>query len=506
MINDDGCWQPPISPKQKALMDLCIGPRQKRFVLTSGPRRSSKTIGCEHIVAAKAWLTNRGRISVVSRSVSMGNDGGVWTDLTEGVLNKWIDAGFGMEWVTRPRQQGSTHKFYCEVSNIHGNKTHIQLDSLDYDRDVEQRFKNKNYSMIYVPELSFYKTRKTFDTWIECLRGSQWDGKDFLFLADTNPADDGQDSWIYKLWYLFQQQDKVDAKDRSFRDNLALLEIFIADNPFLSADQIELIHAQYRHSQDMWNRYVLGKWVRANEDGAFVDVFRPVHHLCGESPTPAEPEPVMMLPQEGCSELGVGWDLGDVNHAAMIVEPVTIERDGSEVTGFKVLDELVWIKHDGSIGDFAEAFVERMEFWERQIGRKIMWQHWSDRSAFDVREPISRLYHHQEVFAASRGRIRLLAAEKTAGSVRLKLNFLRRLLFENRIWINKTNCPHLVETLQGLPKGRQGVALPREHPLKHAFDALMYYVAARAFDEMEMAVRHVNSGQATAPGVLTMAL
>src|SRR6185436_984150 len=183
-------WKPSLSPKQMRMVALCHPrPGRPKFILFSGPRRATKSSCAFHCIADHLWNVRDASFSVISPTVTAGDDSGCWTDLTERTLPEWINGDFGMEWVTPPRQKGTTKKLYCEVTNKFGGKSKVQLDSLQYEDEAEARFKNKSHSGIYVSELSYYKREETFKTWVQTLRGEKWREGDFMLLGDTNPAD-----------------------------------------------------------------------------------------------------------------------------------------------------------------------------------------------------------------------------------------------------------------------------------------------------------------------------
>lgn len=493
-----------ISPKQKLLMEMC---RRIKFMLASGPRYSTKTVGCLHCVADHAWRTDRGNIAMVSVSQSAGLDSGVWEDLVTVILPQWIKSGMGMKWVKEPFIANVTKKPTCWVSNMHGTHTKIQLDSLKYEHEVEARFKNKRYSMMYVTELSNFTHRKTYDIWGECLRMLHLKEEDHLFLADTNPADEGEESWIYFVWYVMLKMEYAEyvescrkydmpiLAERAFevrKKSHALLEFFIEDNIFATQQRIDELIARYSHDKDLYDRYILGLWRKSSADALYSNVFRPHFHVIGEIETPGNPEPVILLPEDSTFELITAWDPGaGVNSAMVIIEKVMriLKREGRPdllQSVFKALDELVIIEEDHSLEEFTEDVLAKMREWEERMGRQFQWRHWSDRSVFDMKEPRANRYFYQIIHAASNGEITLMAADRGPGSVRQRVQLSRKLLFENRVFISNDKCPKLIEMFKSIRKGpteNQAVAKGSKH--RHVHDAWGYGVGSEAWEEME---------------------
>jgi len=497
-------WRPATSPMQDQIRWRCSpsNPDKKKFVCVSGPRKSSKTIGCLHAIVQHAWETDRGRVCIISPSITAASDAGPWDQLVNSIIPEWIAADFGLEWVREPYQEGVSKKLKCSITNRHGNTTTFQLESMkEGEGEIGKRFKGKAFSMLYWSEVgSWVKQRSSFDMVMECLRMPHLQGREHVMLLDTNPADEGERSWIYQLFYKFRNLDLPElnaaAKERglegtdllALRDQLDLLEVFVGDNPYLTASDLALLKAQYAHSPDLWNRYYLGKWTTAAGDSIFYDVFRPAIHVVGDIETPTNPEPEMMLPEEGTHELYTGWDLGHSNHAVVIIERFLAAGKTEGVAGFKVLDEIVFIRSDETVGDITEMMLKKMRYWETVAGRKFRWTHYSDRSAFDAREPISDRYHFEEIELASHGEITMQGVARKHGSVFFRVDLVRKLLHQDRLFVNNDKCPMLIQSLQGLKKGRNGAAVDRQSDHKHAFDALTYALSALCYDELQRAI------------------
>jgi len=480
-----------LSPKQQALIEAC---RKKKFVLASGPRYSTKTCGCLVALCDHAWRTDRGNIAIVAVSQSAGLDSGVWEDLVTSILPSYMSQNTGMTWVREPFVANVTKKPTCEVSNAFGNRTRIQLDSLKYEHEAEARFKGKRYSMMYISELSNFLRRKTFDVWGECLRMLHLKPEDHLFLADTNPADEGERSWIYQLWYVLRNtptEELADPMLAALKQHLELVEFELADNLFVDRERIDELIGRYVHDQDLYNRYVKGLWIQASTNALFAQVFRPLRHVIGEIETPANPDPAIMVPEQSTFELGGGWDPGDsVNSAAVIIEKVLRKLpDGRTEPVFKILDELVIVNEDHTIDDFTQRFVEKMDWWAQRMGREYHWKHWSDRSVFDVREPRENKYYHQLIYEASGGRVTLMAAERGRKSVQQRVDLCRRLLFDDRLFVSNDKCPQAIAMFKSLRRGKSEIAtIARGSPFKHVFDAIMYYIASECYDELQQSV------------------
>ena len=479
-------WTPPISEKQMGLLK-----DRRRYILVTGPRLSTKTVGCLHKLAHHAWEVDRAAITMVPKSVTSVKDEGTWTLLTEHILPAWFAGGFGMHYTQKPKRDVGSGKMVCAVSNRHGTSSHFQIDSLLNEHEVEAKFKNKNFSAIYIPELSNFKSERCFHIWKECLRrppGYSDDG--LLFLGDTNPSEEGEDSWIYKLWFksLLEMVSEATMAAQAdafklYQSQLGLWQFSIDDNIWLSDDEKAAKKASYLTS-DMYERLWLGLWKRGGTNGVFQDVFRPTH-IVG---TPDEE----LYPEENCNHLLTGWDTGSANKAVFVIEPVLLTfPDGVERFAFKVLDEFVELNSRISVADLTEVLEAKMDHWEEIIGKPVLWQHISDTSAFEHYQDIAESYEAKEVFRASEGRIELMRGPvKAKGSVRARVNLLRKLFVENRVFI-AGQCGGLIRSLSSLMPGKV-LALDMTSPHKHAFDGFSYPVSKTCFGEMQQEIRNMT--------------
>lgn len=518
MAKGNDYWTPTLNEKQFRIFNC-----YKRAMLASGPKLSSKTIGCCHKVIRHATDTSNGHIGVFTKTIKVAVDGGCWTDLTKICMPQWM-ANTGIRYHIEPKVDGQTRQAYFEITNRHGNTSRVVLNSLDYDDDIEAVIRGKRYSMLWFNELDNFRIRKVFDVSYDQLRMVHLPYESHQWLADTNPSDEGEDSWIYKLFYedritevlpehVLKAPDPAMAEKafRQLQDELELIEIMIPDNTFLSEQQRLGLFARFQHDKDLAARYLYGRWTSSTTDSHFADVFKPDIHVLGEASSPYEDQWEILLPEENCSELITSWDMGDVNHAITIFEPALM---GGKIH-FKVLDELVLLKENIGIDELTDRVLQKMNFWEGQLGRVVNWRHWSDLNAFDHFNSAANAYDYQIVYAASEGRIHLRAAmggRKGAHSIKHRINVARRLLFYNQLAIS-VKCPHTIAMFRGLKKGRSmadrdlplkeiiaASVIPRGNRHKHVFDALTYGLASEIPLEIEAVMPHTGH----APGIAVM--
>lgn len=441
----------------------------KRYLLLSGPRKSSKTYANEHRLTRHAWETDRGCISIISKNIKTAKEGGVWADLTNIIWPEWFNSGIGIEYGKvgknyAPGQDGQTRTLYCKLRNRHGNYTTIYLNSLDYDGDVENLLKERRFSMIYFPELSKFKTRKVFDIATQSLRMPHLRYEDHQLIADTNPADEGEDSWIYMLWYLERIQEN--HPDPEFQKDLELIEIMLHENPYLSEREKKDVIAAHRHDPDLYARYVDGKWTSSTKDSFFADTYREEVHVLGNANSANEGDWEVLLPPENTLTLYTGWDIGDINHAAHIAYK---SQDAAMSNQYGIIDEQVVIGERIKLSDFVEAFMELMQKWVDFIGRPILWRHWSDNSSWKY-SAAAESTEELIVRRASDGLIKLHAAPKFNGSVKKRVDLTKILLFENRLLVS-AHCIRTRQMFKSLRPGGTRIKYIADTEHKHPFDS-----------------------------------
>jgi len=530
---NDKPWHPGTSPRQDELRDLC---RQKKFVLASGPRFSTKTIGCLHAFLEHAWNTPRGNCCIVTISQTVGYDSGVWKDLVEIVIPQWIAGNFGMDYVREPYLMGVSKKPTCEIVNqtgvdmepkerkANGGTTVLQLESLKVETEVEDRFKPRRYSTIYVPELSTFRHLKTFLTWSETLRIIGLPSDKHLFLADTNPSDEGVESWIYKLWFELMEMDddKVPIELSAIKHNLGRLDFEIADNIFDTPERIAELVSKYSLDEDLYARYIKGEWVTASEEALFHKLFRPSFHVIGEIGSSANTDPEILVPEENCHQLYTGWDPGSSNSAVVFAEKAFAEQDGRIVGILKFLDEVVVTGEPHMLEELVVEVMRKMEFWEKVCGRpqRIAWRHWSDRNVFEQHSPESSRYYHQIIFdesylAMQRGEVKvaspivLEAAPKGPGSVAQRVDLWKKFLFDERVYFSADRCPRLIQMNKSIKRGTAAIqVIAKGSRWKHVFDAASYLASGEFSEDLTRAciMNMAKSRRATESRLVTIDL
>jgi hypothetical protein len=495
-IDQNGVWYPSVSKRQAEL----LAESSHLIVDVEGPRKSSKTVGACHRLARHLWECPNARAAMAGRTLTDNFDGGTWQLMCEQIIPEWIESGIGMKWHKEPKISQLTHKMECAVTNAHGGVSRLQLDSLKNEREVERIYKGRMYSAIYMTEAANFKRRASFEIMLQCLRGFGEDWKNhFIFLIDTNPAEEGQSHWIYQLFHVFRRMTRKEIEEAfphtveamiALRDKLAIYRFAVADNIWMSESDKQELEAQFMLSgADVYARHWLGEWKSSAADSAFARVWRPEIHVCGDMATVADPNPAILIPPGDCVTLYTGWDLGDIHNAIVIAEKTMEGKPNEEQPVFKIIDELVMIDTPIKLEDLTLEFMDLMRWWEEEIGHPVKWVHWADSSAMSGFQSISASNEAKEVFRASDQAIELVGVTKGPNSVVKRLQLTRRLLFANRLFIS-ARCEQLIQTMTMLKTNAQGSLKRTGDPLRHAFDAMSYLIAMEAWSELVLDIEH----------------
>lgn len=495
----NGRWYPNLFNRQLEVFNC-----RARALLVCGPRLSGKTWVVLHRVVRHLWETVDARVAMFSRTLKNSKDGGTWPLLHRVVLKEWINAGIGMRYTTvtsegipGPKVDGQTRTPYFRIRNAHGGESELLLFSLDHDGDVEDKLKEMEFSMIYFSELTKFGDRKILSVALPSLRMPHLRFEDQMWIADTNPGEEGEGSWIYNVWYRERKQTYEEycvynkklgnpvLPEESFLDfqkNLDLIEIKPEENPFLDPRQLKEIKTTYGYDPGLYARYVEGKWIYGDGDSSrhFRAFFRPNLHVIGNCEAVNEEDWICALPSENCFELVTGWDLGDTNHAACILEKIIINNKSHWV----LLDELVSIRQEVSIDTFTEAFMEQVEALEAQQGHKFnLDRSYSDRSSLEKYNAAADTYEYLLVHAASKERIYLQAAPKPHGSVRVRVRLLKQFLAQGRFKVS-AHCKYAITMLKDLKKGDGALNYVVPDQNKHIFDAITYALLMECAEEL----------------------
>jgi len=509
-IDSEGIFFPDLFDRQLEVYN-CM----KRAMLVCGPRLSGKTIAVLHKIVRHLWEVKGARVAMFSRTLKNSKDGGPWMKMQRDILPEWFKSGIGIRYTTMgadkrpgPKVDGQTRTPFFRVRNGYGGESECMLFSLDVDNDVEDKLKEMEFSLIYFSELSKFGTRGVLQYGLPALRMLNIPFEQQQWIADTNPAEEGESSWIYRAFYLERKwtYDEYTAHNTEvglpvlpervfdfFKTNSDVLEWGIRENPRLDPRQIDEVTVACGSDIGMYERLVNGKWVFGFGDQSrhFRGCFRENLHVVGNCSSQNEDDWEYLNPSPTIAELITGWDLGDKNHAAVAIERNVI----SGRSYFSVLDELVNIGKEMSVEEFTVAFMGLIEgnpdmpegrlSIEEIAGHRLdLERAWSDRSSIEKYQSTGDTYQHLEVYAASRNRIQLIGVPKAKHSVAQRVRLLKKLLMQGRIRVS-AHCTMTIQMLRDLKKGKGALNYVVDDENKHVFDALTYALLMECAEELQ---------------------
>lgn len=497
----DKRWYPDLWGRQLDVFNC-----HKRTLLLSGPSLSGKTHVSLHRLVRHLWETPGAQVAMFSKLLKNAKDGGTWKILHNRILPEWINAKIGLRYTTKtaekvpgPKIDGQTRTPSFKIRNHTGGESECMLFSLDHDLDIEDKIKEMEFSMIYFSELDKFRDRKVLSISLPRLRMSHLKYEQQMWIADTNPSEDGEQSWIYETWFIMSRFETYEAyvdwsKKRGqiamavdafwqFKEGLALFQFTPRENPKVDARQLIELESAYSYDQGLFERYVNGAWIYGDGDSSihFRNVFRENVHVLGQATDKDENNWEIINPSPNSIELPTGWDVGETNHAFVAVDKTLLNGR----LHFSVVDELVTIKQEISVEAFTEGAMELIEALETHVGHEFdLERAWSDRSSIEKYSATADTYPHKVVHAASKERILLQGTPKGPGSVRIRVKLLKQLLKQNRIKVS-AHCFYVIRMLKELRKGLNvlNYVVPDEN--KHAFDALTYLLLMECAEELD---------------------
>lgn len=464
----NGAWSPTNVPKQNQVFNDF-----RRYLLLEGPRRSGKSVAAQHKVFRHMVQNPWAKVAIVSRTTKNGKQG-AWADLTGPIYRTWNAAGM-TEFTVAPKHEMDTKMAYFKLRNQFGSESECQLHSIDFDDDVEAKFKDTRFSMFYLIEADRFD-ELVFSTLCQQLRSLEVPYEQQQFLLDTNPPEEGEDHWLFSRF--FSPTNEPDIED--WKRKYGHIHFDLDDNPYLTADEKRDLYRDYQNDPAKLQRYFHGRWVRDSSNSAFADVFSYNLHVVGdEDPHKADEEKELLRPHEKTYVIDVGVDIGDVNTAFEFGVPRVAD---AMTLCYDIIDEYVVLQEKLDLRDITAAVVAKMDKWEAyctgvlKLPKPPMWRFWSDPSSMRYRSSVGGT-EAQLVELYSNGRITMEPVAKGDGSVRARLELLRRMLYEERIFFS-SSCARTLDMLRSLKKGTsQTHIIDRGSKWKHSFDALTYMLS-----------------------------
>lgn len=493
-LTETGVWRPDLFKKQNDVLY-----NRHRFQLVSGGRKTGKSIAICHKICAHLWNTNGAKVGLFTTSYKVATDGGSWTDLIDYAIPQWREnvgnstepgddptAVFEFTTFVRGAKDeegnlvGSTkldaksRTPFFKIRNRFGGESECRLFSLDNENEIAAKTKQLRFSAVWVIELSTFKTRNIFNFTIQNLRAHGVAYEDHFWISDTNPAIEGEEHWAWQLFYHDRtdpdyptRQTKLTVEEaKDFQKRLSLIEILLDDNVKLNdSERVDLIGSYESSSPDEYEIYVDGKWPKSGTKRMeiFSDLLTPIHFPHGKLDVHRQSE-----------TLYSGWDLGNTNSAAVIIDVPII----GGIPYVSILEEVCYVGQEISTKDFTLQMLDKMiainehykKIWYPTFPG-FKWRHWSDTSSLQYKANIGDV-DASIVYKETNGQIELVGVDKSDHTVEDDLKLIRMFLREKRLFVGD-NCPQIKECLQKIRKGTTKAIDPKDKH-KHVLDALRY--------------------------------
>lgn len=468
MIEQDGerFWMPSMSPK-----GLQIALNQRQRMLLHGCRKSTKSNTCQNILMLHA-VQHEARVGIFLKFMKGSTGSGVWPQICgerNSIVSAWNDdpEGFHIKYSKRPTQMSDTKMRYFRVENMLGTESEIQLHTIPNEADVEDFVKDSAYTFIYIVEANRFWNPDIVSALSAQLRAPpplEWEKR--RIILDCNPPIEGEAHWLYEMFIRNKQGEYIPDIDPTTGEHSFGMD----DNPFISDSEKESMYRDYSRNKNTLDRLYFGKWVADRKGTLFAENFRETFHTVGFTHPNGDQE--ILIPNPHAIEMPTGWDLGDAkNHAAVI----SSKRLGDNGSIYDIIDEVTVIDKNHAISIFTADFEKKMDFWTahlRKSKRIPKWRFWSDSSSLRYLA-VENGSIASAIFRQTEGKIRLMGVRKGAGSVKRRIEMLRRILHEERIYVS-ARCKAVIEMLKFIKSGQGAELIEEGSPHKHVFDALTY--------------------------------
>lgn len=516
----NGMWQPDLFGKQWEVFNA-----QSCKLLVSGSRYSAKTWAILHKIIRHMWDTKGARVAMFSKTIKSSKLAGTWDELHKITIPEWIQSGIGLEYTTKtnsgnpgPKVDGITRTPMFRITNRWGGESECMLFSLDFEPDIADKVKEQRFSCFYFSELDKFKSRDVLNATLPQLRMPHLKYAEHMWMADTNPDYElGVKSWIYKLWYLertmsyedyavyCQNENQMQLDKDSFlrfQRSLKLIEMNAPQNIHLEKEKLDELKDQCAHDPAIYDAWVLGLWTggSAKHKYHFRNLLKP-EHILGDCNDLDESKWVYANPSSVCESLVTGWDLGDTNHAVVIMEKIIDPRTFRSI--FVILDEVEHIKEETSVETVTYEVVEKITSHEAVAGHTFdLESAWSDSSSLTKYIAAADTFQHLQVMAYSEGRIELKGVEKAKFSVSARVQLLKKLLADNRIHVS-AHCKGVLRMLREIKRSKDEV-FDQQDPDKHIFDALTYPLLKECAEEFAGIIIESNVGRRKPAEVISL--
>ena len=498
-------WWPLLNPTQKEGFN-----DPSAVVFYYGGKASGKTFGALHQVVRHCYENHNALVLCVARSIRVINKGACNT-LENEVLPAWkegnrappdrrkdeaegklLDRGIGLEY-SPAKLDPQTKDRTIWIRNRFGTKSFIIFIAIPHEGDIDNRIRGIQPSMVYFEEIDTCETPKYFRRLRAQLNRRKGITGPQQFVASFNPV--GPSHWLYDFCYKTTRA-KPREKWRSWpkdpeepgirrRATFSLYFVPFKENEkWLPPDYLRDLKETYSDDPVEYARLVEGRWMdQPAQDSIFLGYFNKTLHVKGKRGGNTR-----MVPRAGFPPT-IGYDLGDVNHGIIFWQEIPTK----DKVVWLAFDEIVHIKKQVEFWAIVKQLLTKMNFWCEAADCDFMFDHVSDRSAFNrfrsstgsneaaeiERLTKLELEENPDLYPRIKEPVVFQDCPRPEGSVEFRAKIMRSMFLRNEVYID-AHCVHLIDAFENIEGDRQYPLKPKKGSNhKHAYDAATYPIYHR---------------------------
>jgi hypothetical protein len=445
-------------------------------VLLHGPKGTCKSTIAVHkaVLAMHENANNLGLMISMFHSSSV--EGGVWEKLVNYILPEWFD-GIGLDH-TDPRMDPKTKAMLIFIGNKFGGWSRIILKSLP-PGSTAATLTSKAYGtepgFVLFDEIGLADDPAYFTKISQQMRrpGIPYP----QFVGTCNPPEQGEEHWLYDLFFRQPLEDKLSEKDYK------AIAVPMSENVFWDEDQISKnrrrVMADCRFDPSAAERLLAGEWVaRPIGNALFADIFYFNKHVIGDAKNG-----IGLLPVPGYPII-ISYDPGNVNSSISFQQMV--------VANGKMM--WLWLGDIDHLGEkilfrkLAWEVIEKMKFWRETMKHPFQFMHIADEAAINQYRAASGSYDAKEFEDAynavakennfkpepGQDKIKLIGCPHGPGSVEARVHMTRSELADGTLYVSAT-ARNSVNMFMHLPESPKEPGKPHKtSKWRHKFDSGTY--------------------------------
>ncbi|MHA2067168.1 MAG: phage terminase large subunit, partial [Candidatus Thorarchaeota archaeon] len=418
-----------------------------------------------------------------------------------GILRMW---GEGMGLVYSEEYSDGAHNKFIDIENKHGGISRIMLKSMPISSVIKDRIKGQAPSLFLFEELTNTYDPDYFIKVIQQLgRRKTVRAAAQQYIATCNPADEGEDHWVFQTFFLPSDTESQEDHDKKF----GVHHVRMSENEWMGDKEayLDRVMQEAKYDPTAKDRLIDGKWVkRIIGHGMFEGYWLPEIHVKGDIRKGAGLVP---FAKELCT---IGYDPGDVNNARVFMQRTFV--DGS--WRWRIFDEIINQQQRLSDVQLVKPILDKMSWWNSRMGEIIPWEHIADEQVMTHFNPAGS-YIYREWAKISKNLIStnprhkdlqvlyMKSPPKGAGSREERVRAVINKLVTEQIMVSAT-CPHVIEMFTMLKRakdkfGNDELFLPLKTKHLHTFDALSYPIY---YYDLQSRSNTTNSATKSPPQVI----